>query len=319
MQKKKKKKKKKNSIFFFFKVCEEAPKPKVPKVPKGPKPTCPPKAPVKDIEVPEFPTPVAHLAGGKKIQDGLNKLQKSLELLNYALKLKGVVVDAECVEKVHEINLDKLVWPRTEVIQLTNPTESTAAYTSAAAASASPSVAPSVNPSVAPSSSGPAAATSAAPATSAAATVAEVQKTLLEWIHSKTETVKPTPAPLPLEEKPLSYWQSQCRKSPENQYFCDPVVRKERDDAEKRKVEKEAKLKSKKDDLRNIETKLAQAQAARDAVKTEIEAGKLFGKPEEVKALENRLLEVQKLSDNIDTMYQNTKKEIADLEAPEKK
>jgi hypothetical protein len=94
----------------------------------GPKPTCPPKKPIEDIDVGEIEPPVARLARGREIRDGLRKLDKSLELLAYALKLKGVTVDAPCAPKQHEVNLEPLRFPKIEIIQLTNPPETTKAY-----------------------------------------------------------------------------------------------------------------------------------------------------------------------------------------------
>jgi hypothetical protein len=47
-------------------------------------------------------------------------LDKSLQLLAYALKLKGVVVDTPCQHDRHTIDLTPFKWPVTQVIQLTN-------------------------------------------------------------------------------------------------------------------------------------------------------------------------------------------------------
>jgi len=83
---------------------------------------CPAKKPKKDIDIGAIPLPQNHLRGGRVIADKLRSLSKSLDLLTYTLRLKGVTVDAPCVGKAHEVNLDKFAFPKPAPVPVPAPT-----------------------------------------------------------------------------------------------------------------------------------------------------------------------------------------------------
>ena len=102
-------------------VCADEPAPRAggneyvpqPPAPRDDRPReCPAKKPKQDIDIGTIPLPVNHLRGGRAIRDKLNKLSKSLDLLTYTLRLKGLTVDAPCAGKAHVVNLDKFEFPK---------------------------------------------------------------------------------------------------------------------------------------------------------------------------------------------------------------
>jgi len=97
--------------------------PAQPPAPRDDRPReCPAKKPKQDIDLGTLPLPKNHLRGGRRIADKLRSLSKSLDLLTYTLRLKGVTVDAPCAGKTHVVNLDKFEWPKPAPTTTAKPT-----------------------------------------------------------------------------------------------------------------------------------------------------------------------------------------------------
>jgi len=263
--------------------------------------TCPPIKPARDIEV-EVDLPRNHLRGGREIKKGLDSLDKSLDLLAYALQLKGVKIDSKCVE-THYINTETFEFPKVVTYQETWAPKVT---TAAAVPEGETLVAGTPEPEAAPE-----------PETTAEVTVAPDPFT---WIHDESpETPVPEAEPQMDKKHDIHWYRKMCRLHAGNTYYCNHKLR------EKLAKEKQAHAKGKLTELEAahhdvfyLEKKMMVIRIVRKRLETEIlklaDEGVTMT-PENQKILREKHIAVLHKIVKLKTMLEKAKKRVARAEA----
>jgi len=215
--------------------------------------TCPAPKPARDIEV-EVDLPRNHLRGGREIKKGLDSLDKSLDLLAYALQIKGIKVEASCVES-HTVNTEPFKFPKVVTYQETWPPQVTTAVPE-----------PSVGETL----------VAGTPEPEPEATTTEAEVTVspdpFTWIHdSSPETPVPETAEPDTKKHDIHWFREQCRLHPKNSYLCNAKLREQT--AEKKKAHKKGKLtelEAANHDVFYLEKKMMVVGAVRKRLEAEI-------------------------------------------------
>jgi len=294
--------------------------------------------------VPYYPKPKTHLHGYKDAKASLSKLDRQLELLTYALHLKGVNLKATCGKAQPNVDLTPFKFPTLHHVQIPEvpkfeveepaPTKQVPVTEFHVAApeehsTAIPFAVPKWVQAVAEAThaatthaAAPAApegthAAATAATTNAAATTAGKHETehtrgRFTWIETPA-TIAPEPTP----EYSLEWYKAQCRKNPGNLLLCSVTARKAAAAAAYANAQKKAEYEAASKDVSSLSDKLATVHKVREEMDVQVLAATDFGNhlsDQQMNDLNDRHAEVIELEDAIKAALNKAKRRQAAAE-----